>query len=497
MQVGLIFPPFSIKIGGREMKNFGIANCTICGKEFEKKVYHAITCSKECSKERDRRGKEQSRKEKAEQRKVDKEKQLKETMKELGGKWREVSTIEGYEQYTGYWVSDQGKVMGKSGKVLTEQYLVDREYKMVEVRINGTPKQLDQLVAHAFVEGWSKEKCYVDHIDREPTNNKASNLRWVTMKENCANKDNSANAKKSGATRKENKERYQKGDLPNEVWKDVGELIIEGEQKYISGKYFISNKGRLKDEEQKTITYGRERKRDSNGDSECKTYYSVDLKRKDGSRIKNQLMHRLVALAFVEGWSKERNDIDHIKGNSNEASNLRWVTKAENTREAYKTGECKAGEKTSIPIVQLTLEGEFVREYKNVSEAGKDGYNNHHITDCLKGRNNSHGGYRFIYKEDWEKGNWQPLTEHQIKIAKANTGKTGRGGITTSTRNIANAKFQTQAFKIAVEKRKSGEWSVKTCAEYAGYKSIPAFNRAIKKAIKAGILSDKYENIVW
>ena len=51
-------------------------------------------------------------------------------------------------------------------------------------------------------------------------------------------------------------------------------------------------------------------------------------------------VHRLVALAFVPGFSKERHFVNHMNGNKtcNESDNLEWVTASENTRHAIQTG---------------------------------------------------------------------------------------------------------------------------------------------------------------
>lgn len=51
------------------------------------------------------------------------------------------------------------------------------------------------------------------------------------------------------------------------------------------------------------------------------------------------LVHRLVAIAFVNGYSNEKNCVNHIDGNkkNNYYKNLEWCTKAENNRHAYAT----------------------------------------------------------------------------------------------------------------------------------------------------------------
>ena len=46
-----------------------------------------------------------------------------------------------------------------------------------------------RIVAEAFVEGKSDANKFVDHIDGNKKNNNYNNLRWVTHKENCNNKN--------------------------------------------------------------------------------------------------------------------------------------------------------------------------------------------------------------------------------------------------------------------------------------------------------------------
>lgn len=55
-----------------------------------------------------------------------------------------------------------------------------------------------------------------------------------------------------------------------------------------------------------------------------------------------------------------------------------------------------SGKKRSIPILQFTEDGTFVKEWPSVREAGRKlGIN--HICDCLKGRLKLAGGYVWRY----------------------------------------------------------------------------------------------------
>lgn len=111
-------------------------------------------------------------------------------MKEM---WRPVT---GYEDH--YEVSNLGKVRSlsgvvkrgsgyywKNGRVLRQQ-VNNHGYLYVYLRFGGCKKfYVHRLVAEAFVANNDPAKnAVVNHIDFNPTNNKADNLEWTTDKGN-------------------------------------------------------------------------------------------------------------------------------------------------------------------------------------------------------------------------------------------------------------------------------------------------------------------------
>lgn len=88
--------------------------------------------------------------------------------------WKPIKDLPGYS------VSNQGRVKKDS----TNQIMVLSENNgYVRITIS---KHIHRLVAEAFIDKPKDEnKCWVDHIDGNRSNNNVSNLRWVTPSENC------------------------------------------------------------------------------------------------------------------------------------------------------------------------------------------------------------------------------------------------------------------------------------------------------------------------
>lgn len=82
----------------------------------------------------------------------------------------------------GYKVTDDGRVFRADGNEVV--YRKDSEgYLRVSFGKDGSRERVHRLVASAFVDN-PDGKPMVDHIDGNKANNHASNLRWVTPREN-------------------------------------------------------------------------------------------------------------------------------------------------------------------------------------------------------------------------------------------------------------------------------------------------------------------------
>ena len=164
-----------------------------------------------------------------------------------------------------------------------------------------------------------------------------------------------------------------------EIWKDI---------KDYEGHYQVSNCGRVK-----SIKFGKERilkpKKDKYG------YLHVNLYKNNIK--KTYKVHRLVAEAFIDNTDNltEVNHRDENKLNNN-VDNLEWCNSKYNIN--FGTRNERVAEKLSKPVLQYTLDGEFVREWKSTIECGRNGFNKRNVWMCCQGKRQTHKGYIWKYK---------------------------------------------------------------------------------------------------
>ena len=87
--------------------------------------------------------------------------------------------------YDEYYLTEDFKVVGKTGRLLSEIDTDNIGYKFVNVRVNkkNSILYIHRAVALVHVPGYF-DGAFVDQIDGNPKNYQPENLRWVTPSQN-------------------------------------------------------------------------------------------------------------------------------------------------------------------------------------------------------------------------------------------------------------------------------------------------------------------------
>lgn len=100
--------------------------------------------------------------------------------------WKQISGADSH-----YEISNMGRVRNsKTNKILKLKYTKLRKGKYTTVRCNlrlnkkQITKYVSRMVLEAFAPIKNSDIYHADHVDHDPTNNKLSNLRWLTPEEN-------------------------------------------------------------------------------------------------------------------------------------------------------------------------------------------------------------------------------------------------------------------------------------------------------------------------
>lgn len=158
-----------------------------------------------------------------------------------------------------------------------------------------------------------------------------------------------------------------------EIWKDIPSY---------EGLYQASNLGRIR-----SMQLIKKTRKDSKGN-----YELVDLSK--NKKPKTILVHRLVALAFIEN-TNNKPCVNHINGikTDNRVENLEWVTMSENLKHSWDNGLHKKSYNQSAAVSKMNL-----TKRKPVSLVDKNGMvikNYISIGEAASKLNVSHGRIKF------------------------------------------------------------------------------------------------------
>ena len=273
--------------------------------------------------------------------------------------------------YDNYYIYDNGDILNTTTNKILKGSIGEHGYKYYRLSKDNQKKMFyaHRLVAEYFLE--NKDNLpVVNHKDGNKLNNDVNNLEWSSYSENTCH------AHENNLIKKRRKSEYYKEDFPGEIWKKINNY-----------HYSVSSYGRVRNDETNLLLKG----------SLTCGYYKVRLSN-EGQVIDKQV-HHLVYCVFNDLDSiPEGYVIDHIDADktNNNLNNLRLITLSENVKNAIYSTKTN---KTAKPVIQMTLNDEFIAEFPSVSEAARVlKLDNSTISKVCRGVNKSHGGFHFRYK---------------------------------------------------------------------------------------------------
>lgn len=176
----------------------------------------------------------------------------------------------------------------------------------------------------------------------------------------------------------------------NEIWRPI---------KGYEGLYEVSNLGRIKSLKRlvkKWDGYRTVTEKILTPKTNNRGYLRITLC-KDGI-TKTFSPHRLVAEAFLDNPDnlpcvnhKDENPLNNV------VSNLEWCTYSYNN--SYGNRNNRIALSKSKPVLQYTLDGQFVKEWTSTMECGRNGFQQSSVASCCRGERNKHKNYIWKYKE--------------------------------------------------------------------------------------------------
>lgn len=317
-------------------------------------------------------------------------------------------TIPGYKRYS---ISNLGRLKLIDGSISKVKPRIDGYTRLTITNDSGEYKDISFhiLVAKTWIEN-KEDKPYVNHIDGNRSNNRVSNLEWVTPSENCYKRTvhpEVTTAIKAAQCDPETGEIIKVWPTARDAAKyfncnansirmawNSGEIIsgykwrkgqdveiVEEDWKKLTldkiREIEVSSIGRIK-MPSGIITYG----------SNHNGYRTVSIK------DKNYKVHRLVCMAFKPIDNCEDYVVDHIDSDksNNNLENLEWVTNQVNVQRSRDKGFIN-----SSKVCQFSSEGIYIKTYMSISEASREiNLSNVRMTEICEEKKllkNYHSGY--------------------------------------------------------------------------------------------------------
>lgn len=269
------------------------------------------------------------------------------------------------------YAGEDGHIYDRDCNVISEHGHRYKDDVYKDVWLCGQHWAVHRLIAWAFPDicGEYHMGDEVDHINRDPSDNRPYNLQWGTHSDNM-NNPNTIEYRKRVFSDEEYRKR--RSDIAADLW---------SRPEYRATMNEIRNTPEFKKLHSERVKEGLNSK-----DSKTQTTEWREHQSEKSKEVWSRPEHR--------AKMSEIHNSPEFRQKRSEISKQGWNDER----------KAKQIEEHSKPIVQLTLDGKYVREWKSATEASnQEGYVVSSISACCNGRRKSHKNYRWMRLDEYEK----------------------------------------------------------------------------------------------